>query len=161
MLDRLAIASALLALTSSIAHADWQYTRWGMTVEQVATASNGAMRPCTPNVCDGPSSAENKARLFGHYSSGQFEFTAFSLFDGNGRLARIYLRLEDPTKRWLLQDALSAKYGSHASKSIGFMTINYWQPADDRIEMRAIGDGEAALVNVQYFPRIDTSNKGL
>lgn len=154
------IATSIIFFTGA-AHADWQYTRWGMTIDQVAAASNGSLRPCTVKGCEGPSGGEFEPKLFGPYTSGKFNFTAFSLFDKSGGLARIYLRLEDPAQASRLHDALTSKYGNPSTKDAGFLHITYWQPQADRIELRSIGDGKRKHVTLTYSPRISPSNKGL
>ena len=47
-IGRLTATALAGALTASAAQADWQYTRWGMTKDQVMLASNGALSP-TPS----------------------------------------------------------------------------------------------------------------
>jgi hypothetical protein len=46
---KLYVAIALLMLTTS-ARADWQYTRWGMTPDDVVAASNGKARRAEPGL---------------------------------------------------------------------------------------------------------------
>lgn len=161
MIRRIACAMLALSCIVSPALADWQYTKWGMTVGDVLSASNGQMKPCTPKACEGPSGGALDPKAFGPYSAGEFNFTAFAMFDDRGALAKVYLRLDDPSKYLRLQHALAVKYGAPTREDAGFLKIIYWQPDNDRIEMRRIGETKPQLVSLEYYPRVNASNKGL
>jgi hypothetical protein len=77
--------------------ADWQYTKWGMTVDQVIVASNGQMARC-PRVCGKEGETETSLAT-GAYKSGKFDFTAFANFDNRtGELTSVKLYLKDPAQ---------------------------------------------------------------
>jgi hypothetical protein len=69
---------SLLLAAISAAHADWQYTRWGMTPEEVLTASNGQLKRCDPVACAAHKNKYGLPKLFGTYQSGEFKFSAFA-----------------------------------------------------------------------------------
>lgn len=69
---RLVLAVSLcVALIGSQAHADWQYTRWGMTEAQIKAASKGQMVACDSE-CRKHSSDNLSAKLQANYSAGEF-----------------------------------------------------------------------------------------
>ena len=150
-------------LTSSFAHADWQYTRWGMTVEQVSAASKGQLRACNA-ACDKQSTDSEIARLYGAYRSGEFQFTAFAMFNKTtGKLAYMNLKLENTSQANALIGALRTKYGEPATRNTSqIMNMFVWREALDQIDIVVIGPGMAnPHTTLAYRPRATDSNKGL
>ena len=81
-----ATAIALAGLLATLpAAADWQYTKWGMSIDQAARASGNALRL--------PNSQEQSKRvvnglppgLVGTYDNGSFRFTVDLYFGGAGK----------------------------------------------------------------------------
>jgi hypothetical protein len=70
-----AITLTAFLVSATGALADWQYTRWGMTREQVLMASRGQLRQCDDANCEEHSGKTEVARLVGDYSSGDLDFT--------------------------------------------------------------------------------------
>ena len=131
-----------------------------MTVDQVAQASKGQLRPCD-NSCDGHKSPGSTPRLFGPYKTGEFSFTAFATFDQSGRLSSVLLNSRGD-HGYALAAALRNKYGEPATKShSAVLDVQIWRDQKDQITWVKIGDGPTALVNLTYQPRITESNKGL
>jgi hypothetical protein len=86
------IALALVCCGASAANADWEYTRWGMTPEQVA----GAAQNRTKKSSDlHPDSDGNVTKLVAPYKSGKFSFEAQFGFDAVDRLSSVTLVLKD------------------------------------------------------------------
>jgi hypothetical protein len=161
MLRTVTVLTALLINT--VAYADWQYTRWGMTVEQVAAASKGQLRLCNA-ACDKQVTDGEIARLYGQYRSGEFAFTAFAMFNKTtGKLAYMNLKLDNSSQGNALIGALRAKYGEPATKtSSQLMSMFVWREARDQINIVSIGSGTAdGLTTLAYRPRLSDSNKGL
>lgn len=158
---------AILATTFLIslvppAAADWQYTKWGMTADQVVAASKGQMKRCSA-VCDKQTTANSTALLYGAYQSGDLPFTAFAFFDNQTKkLVHVTLRLDDPAKGNEMIGALRAKYGEPASESrTQVLYLMVWRPAGDQIDVTRIGFGGDYTYSLGYRPRATSSNKGL
>jgi hypothetical protein len=148
-LKKLTLIVALVVMWAQPSRADWQYTKWGMTVEEAIAASKGSLQPCT-KACD-PIHLADGARLFGPYSSGDFHFTAYLLFH-DGRLSSVRLVLQGGNYLTLAQ-AMRSKYGEPTvSNSVGDM----WRTATEQVNLIALGHP-----TVMYQPRVNASNKGL
>lgn len=152
------LATVLVAMP---AYADWQYTHWGMTADQVISASSGSLSPCTPAACKGATGGKFQPKTIGEYQSGEFKFENIMLFDDAGGLAKVRLKLADPSQITRLQSALVSKYGEFVIENAGFLHTRRWMTATDRIELQNIGADKRALVLLQYSPRATASNKGL
>jgi hypothetical protein len=86
------IALALACCGASAANADWEYTRWGMTPEQVA----GAAKKLTKASSDlHPDSDGNVTKLVAPYHSGMFSFQAEFGFNAADRLSSVTLVMKD------------------------------------------------------------------
>lgn len=158
----IAATIGVFLVTTSAASADWQYTKWGMTVDQVIAASKGQMKKCSA-VCDKQTTDSAKALLYASYQSGDFPFTAFAYFDNQSRkLTSVSLRLDDPSKGYELIGALRAKYGEPATSTRSqLMEILVWRPSGDQIDIMRIGFREDQSYTLGYRPRLTNSNKGL
>lgn len=77
---RASLAIAGLLAASAPAAADWQYAKWGMTVDQLVAASKGQMKKCGA-ACTKQTTDSETALLYAPYTSGEFEFTAFAFFN--------------------------------------------------------------------------------
>ena len=86
------IALALICCGASAAKADWEYTKWGMTPQQVVSASNNL---ATEGSDLRPDSDRNVTKLVAPYQSGRFSFEAQFGFDVTDRLASVTLVLND------------------------------------------------------------------
>jgi hypothetical protein len=72
--------------------ADWEYTKWGMTPQQVVSASQNL---ATEGSDLRPDSDGNVTKLVAPYQSGKFSFEAQFGFDVADRLASVTLVLND------------------------------------------------------------------
>jgi hypothetical protein len=137
----------------------WQYTRWGMTVDEAIKASNGQLQPCNPQACDKNSLASMSARAFGPYQSGELKFTAFLLFDDAGRLERVHLSPSADTDIGSIVGALESKYGEASDHSKDELLETWkWLTPTDAVSV-VTGMGLGTVVN--YWPRLDASSKGM
>lgn len=87
-----------LCFVATNASANWQYTTWGMTKDQVIAASHGTAVDIAPDRKAGQrvSSSHMTALLQAPYTSGQYAFTAYFRFeDTTGRLVGVHLELQD------------------------------------------------------------------
>ena len=71
---------------------DWEYTKWGMTPQQVVSASNNLATEASDLR---PDSDGNVTKLIAPYQSGKFSFEAQFGFDATDRLASVTLVLND------------------------------------------------------------------
>lgn len=160
----LALGMAALVLATSPALADWQYTKWGMTPEQVVAASKGAATATTDeerrqfSTTDGKSVALVKAR----YTSGSYQFDVHFLFD-DGKLSLVSLNL-DESDEGLLAGDLTAKYGppiDHSRSDI--VEVTKWQTPSEDISLLDIGDLGVTRVQgtLTYRPRMRIDSSGL
>jgi hypothetical protein len=150
--SRTRIEAALVAACSTLpvtAHADWQYTRWGMSPEQVAAASKGAAEVVKPK------KKSDTIECRGTYSAGRFEF--FVLFDFDPRshglqeVTLLYTGAKGPPVRELVQ-AMQEKYGMWSPNTV-------WL---DKIGGYSVSLEESAeLAFVHYRPLHETEKGGL
>jgi hypothetical protein len=112
-------------LTTSPAVADWQYTKWGMSIDEVMRASGNALRAPTPKekhdhtLSFADRSLKDLAPdLIGNYNTDSFRFNAVFYFGGNQKtLSRIELHLIDHSKLRPLLAALRSLYGEPLQSS--------------------------------------------
>ena len=86
------IALALVSCGASAAQADWEYTKWGMTPQQVVSAAKNLTRISSDLH---PDSDGNVTKLVAPYRSGKFSFEAQFGFDAADRLSSVTLVLND------------------------------------------------------------------
>lgn len=117
-MSRIASAvGATLVLVNTQAHADWQYTRWGMTLEEALRASKGQLDQCNPVLCAKHSSEGEEAKLYGSYTSGDFTFSAVVLFNKKTERLEADSLVLTNAQRWpQLAGALRSKYGEPANR---------------------------------------------
>jgi hypothetical protein len=88
----LGIVLALVCCGASAAKADWEYTKWGMTPQQVVSVSKNLTRKSSDLH---PDSDGNVTKLVAPYQSGKFSFEAQFGFDATDRLSSVTLVLND------------------------------------------------------------------
>src|ERR1700685_3158824 len=88
----LGIVLALVCCGASAAKADWEYTKWGITAQQVVSASRNLTRKSSDLH---PDSDGNVTKLVAPYQSGKFSFEAQFGFDATDRLSSVTLVLND------------------------------------------------------------------
>ena len=160
----LSLFTATIALPNSSANADWQYSRWGMTPDQMLTASKGQLKRCDPKACAGQTTDKTAAQLFGPYQSGEFSFKSFAFFDKQtNKLAQVTLQLTTPEKANELIGALRARYGEPSSQNkTTIMTLLVWREQKDQIALMILGFGQTTnSASIIYQPRITEATKGL
>jgi hypothetical protein len=144
---------------STTARADWQYTRWGMTVEEALEASKGTLKRCG-QACDKARTSDMNAQAFGPYRSGELGFSAYLLFDKNGELGGVKLFLNDSGQRGLLMGSLTAKYGKPARQDLRpLFETRTWYTQADEIELAVIPTLDETIL--LYTPGLRGSDQGL
>jgi len=85
---------ALACYSASAAKADWEYTKWDMTPEQVASAAKNQTKASSDLQ---PDSDGNVTKLVAPYRSGEFFFEAQFGFNSADRLSSVTLVVKDKT----------------------------------------------------------------
>lgn len=140
---KLIITASLVAITSlassSSARAAWQYTRWGMSEQEVLAASAGkAYKPAAPDLYP-----DGGLHLLSapHEASG-LSFEARFVFDAQEGLERI--RLDYPLAECgSLSGPMTSTYGSAEVKSGGYGKLYKWRD-----------EANGNLVMLSDFPNI-------
>jgi hypothetical protein len=101
------LLSITCAMSASSAKADWQYTKWGMSVAQVAKASKGKAQPYSSKY----SNETYQVELAAPFQSGPFAFNAHFEFQGSKGLAIVALHPVDGTDCPSIERPLISKYG--------------------------------------------------
>ena len=86
------IVLALACCGAGAAKADWEYTRWGMTPQEVVSASKNLAKEGSDLH---PDSDGNVTKLVAPYQSGKFAFEAQFGFDAADKLSSVTLVLND------------------------------------------------------------------
>lgn len=148
-LTALLLASALPG--SAVAH--WQYTRWGMTVDQVIAAAKGQVRPETGHSFKGTDLGAS-----GTFSSGSRQFTVRHYFGTSG-LGRVHLSLMGDEACRSLKDDLQGIYGTPIEERGGSMPAFTWLDVakGNRIFLSLPG----GICMVQYSPILSGDASGL
>lgn len=135
MLKKILLSVAIALSITAPARADWQFTRWGMSQEELLTASpikvkNSRFDPECPST----------APLSSNYEVSEFlMFTACYGFDKEkDSLSYVHLHLRDYASRGILYDVLTSKYGNprihDTSRGIGLVWYE-WRSENNLIAL--------------------------
>lgn len=142
----------------SSASADWQYSMWGMTLDEVIAASDGKARRFTDS---GQDTDNEKVRAVAPYVAGDFVFDAiFSFNRKNDTLSEVKLLLKDGNGHSLYA-ALVNRYGKPVSENKDSIVPNArWldRENNNNIVWLMIGEDYTA---VSYRALIGKSEKAL
>jgi hypothetical protein len=121
------------------AHADWAYTKWGMTVDQVVAASHGTVTAIPKAQQQTLEGAHVVTAAQGTYTEGDLRLrTAFQFDTENGGLRCILYAPQSPSQDTLLKQSLVQRYGTPQQSSIvSLETLTWHAPADD-IDMEIV-----------------------
>jgi hypothetical protein len=140
---------AALLIAPPAAHADWQYTKWGMTPDQVVAASGGKakllpakQRPRIPPL---------ETAASGEFQDGALELrTTFSFNTDGGGLACVFYGLTSHDGDEAFKTGLISRYGQPQRVSglpaIGLQTLS-WKTATDEIEASFSKDDPAYVMH--------------
>ncbi len=173
MKTTVALIALLLALAASVpVEANWQYTKWGMTPEQVkAAAGSRSVQRVSDDEAAGHriKDSRDQAVLKSTWKSGDFEFQVFFYFRDGKKLSQVSLELEDAANQGLaLVESLTQKYGKpfpHSEEQ--FLELYVWHGETDQVSYLGIGTkvtnlpGAKATVNVRYQPLNNADNDAL
>lgn len=144
-------------LAAAQAHADWEYTAWGMTPSQVIAASKGMATASTER--PGEQVSRRFLRARSEHQSGRFRFTVAFYFDDAGRLNLVKLRARSSADCSALENALRAKYGKpdRVGDSWALLALDWDDPSrNNRVSLELVGD---CILN--YAPLADLDAGGL
>jgi hypothetical protein len=114
----------VLALSGAAApsRADWQYTKWGMSPEEVCAASRGAVTMKALSPKDAKSNERLATLASGEFAAGKFKFTALFEFNKKERklekVSLLYTATPDEPPLSALLQALQEKYGPWSSHTV-------------------------------------------
>lgn len=130
------------------ARADWQYTKWGMTPEQVVVASGGAARLVTD---EKPPYLSTRIGCDARYKVGAFEFyVSFMFVRQTNRLQEVGLLYFGPDRHGLTQ-AMQEKYGIWTEGTIWFdRTAGYSVELD-------LSNGHVVVINYRQLHEAEKS----
>jgi hypothetical protein len=152
-----------LLLVSASARADWQYTKWGMTPQEVAAASGGTVHVSTPTADELKSDSINLTECAGSYTAGAFKFIAWFDFDREKHGLREVTLLfvagssDGGTTSDLLQ-AMQEKYGTWAPNIVWIDNM-----ANYSVTFHAMcySDPHCDVAFINYKPLHAAAKKGL
>ena len=104
-----ALATSALACSALPAAADWQYTQWGMTPNEVRAASNDVAHPNLDRALD---AEDLRAVLTAPYQGAAIPFTAVFLFDPENKLQAVTLNPVGGIACPVIVQALNANHGA-------------------------------------------------
>jgi hypothetical protein len=152
------------------AAADWQYTKWGMTPEEVIKVSGGAATAPAPGAK--PAGALNNPNtellLKAPYDAGRYKFTAAFFFTKDDhRLAAVQLLLTEKEHLSALSvelaQSLTQKYGKplNDENTALFHRID-WKTETESIEYMCLGGHDRPIgVMLSYAPVKTSENDRL
>lgn len=153
------VVAGLVLGVFSPALADWQYTKWGMTPEEVVAASGGMARPDPHRNKHRTDSTESL--LAAPYAAAGFEFDAtFQFSRSSQRLERVHLDLIDTSRCSDLIGALRSRYGEPESESkLPVLVMITWRSDDmpDQVALVAIesvASGGFSNCQIQYHEKL-------
>jgi hypothetical protein len=140
----LPLALAML-LTAPAARADWQYTHWGMTPDQVVAASRGTAKLLPAK--DRPRLPPMLTAATGAYQDGPLQLRVTFSFDiATNGLVCVNYGLSSPDNDEAFKAALVRRYGPPQKTSgVAFlgMTTLVWKTPTDQIEATFAKDDPA------------------
>ena len=147
---RTAVAAfALAALVPPAARADWAYTTWGMTPEQVAGASNGTAKVLAKTQRTEDPETGYEIAAAGTATNGPADLVVSFLFEKRGGLqcVRMTPPPKNPTQNEIVKGMAVMQYGAPTRQTphAGGET-EVWQKPADVIIMDIIDGGTVAFV---------------
>lgn len=144
------LVGAILAVWSAPASAHWQYTRWGMTPDQVIAASKNKAHIASDPAMHGTDEARNL--LDGKYQSQGLDFDINFLFDGDNKLSHVNLHLVTPADCPVLQGRLSNIYGPAKTSATPIINLAKWwdKQHGNVLVLMQIGDQSCKLDYFKY-----------
>jgi hypothetical protein len=113
-MKRYLFASVVAAVVPTV-HADWQFTRWGMTSAEVSSAGNGSVTAIPDDKISGRSFPTLRCTLEQDYQAGDMQLNATLCFDSAGKLTKVSVKPKEdvPGRCAVLENELIRKYGTN------------------------------------------------
>jgi hypothetical protein len=157
------LLGATLLLLPRIALAeDWEFAKWGMTVDEVHAAAGGIAVPCDEVSCKNKSSRSDRAMLLMPMTVEGFEMVVYFTFDRKTeRLTTVGMAPRDQidNDRWLRETRIKLKklHGPYKEELFFGVALWNWQRDDgSRIQLMAQTEQDPDNVYLSY-----TSKEGL
>lgn len=123
--------AALAVFAPGAARADWEYTKWGMTPDQVVKASNGAVKTMPPGQRMKSSAMHFENGASGSFTKGALRFAVNFDFDEKSQgLVCVRLTLLDQAQSAAFKEALTKSYGPPQGGSNAGLDMLSWTPGD-------------------------------
>jgi hypothetical protein len=144
-----ALASMAMMLAVPAAKADWAYTKWGMSPEQIAKASNGGVHVIPEAERKTTEEANLRTGAEGIYKDGDVDLHVAFAFDAKtGGLKCVFYTVVDSTKNPALRDLMIKRHGEPQGHSdipaIGMVAMN-WDKPPDEIDLQWVKDNPAGV----------------
>lgn len=159
------IAVAALLGVAAPAHADWQFTRWGMTVDEVTAAAPGKIVPFEH---PGYTTASDVMKLATDYSANDIDFTAGFMFDrATGRLSRVHLEpkaMAACERVWFAMDAAYGPTTDRARSRTSVVAKWHDAAAGNVVTVQMIGVApprDVGYCSIDYSAAVDRAASGL
>jgi hypothetical protein len=171
---RFAVAAAFL-VSGGTAHADWQFTKWGMSSAEL-TALSEHIKPTTAVERQGHSNPYiGSAHYRSAYAAADIKFTAYYWFDAAGKLVTVELTpvdLEDgPKPNLTLEQVYGAPIEDKSRQMSGgtmFCTVldRKWRSEKEKnivrvSGLRCNGNNGRDFFSVRYEPILSAGSTGL
>lgn len=129
--------AAPVAKATKAAATGWQYSRWGMTGEQIAAASGGAARTLAKGEVKGRFFPATVVIAVAEFRTGPFEFDVyFRARKGDTALKVVQLHLKDEELHDDLRTALISTYGPWVfTQTRGDRTVTQWLTDTQVVEL--------------------------
>tara|TARA_R110000737_G_scaffold52987_1_gene74300 strand:- start:464 stop:931 length:468 start_codon:yes stop_codon:yes gene_type:complete len=122
------LAPIIVFFTTSAAHADWQYTTWGSSADEVMAASSGAAQE---NSDRGKDPGDFIATLVAPYQGLGYDFDAYFIFDQADRLQYVDLEPRNSLDCEGIRSAILNSYGK-PEQTGSFGLMKWWhQPSEN------------------------------
>jgi hypothetical protein len=133
---RMLLAAVVLLSAVSTARADWAYTKWGMSPDQVAKASNGGVHVIPEAERKSVEEANLRNGAEGTYSDGGVDFHVGFAFDTkSGGLKCVFYTVLAGAKNPAMRELMIKRYGEPSGHSdipaIGMIAMNWDKPTDE------------------------------
>jgi hypothetical protein len=151
------LLSGWLSFAPAFAEAeDWAFTKWGMTVEEVVTASEGKAVPCDADTCRNMSGHADWATLSMPLQSDGFDLVAVFNFDRKTNLLTAVIirpRHERDNTRWAVAERIKLKAAHGPWKEERWFGIPTWKWkwGDGEIRLTETTLYEQDIANVSYI----------
>jgi len=149
-MQRLFLVVLAVAALSGTARADWQYTKWGMTPEQVVRASGGKVSMLPSGERRRVEEANLETSATGTFQDGSLPLRVVFSFDTkSGGLSCVFHGVTDPAQNDAFKALLLKRHGPPQNTSslpvIGMESLNWKFPTDD-IDLTITKDDRAFVM---------------